>query len=119
MSQIPFTPQVHAEVNRDPISTQTRAGLLGPPPPLAWVQTPRVETAGGRGVLPRLVWELGLTYWSLLHSTMHFRMDTRHSRPFFLRVSSYGPQRKHVTNPRKTFPPLAVRPDLPHDLVCV
>lgn len=44
-------------------------------------------------VLPRLVWELGLTYWSLLHSTIHFRMDTRHSKPFFLRVSSYTPNR--------------------------
>ena len=44
-------------------------------------------------LLPRLVWELGLTYWSLLHSTIHFKMDTRHSRPFFLRVNSWWEQR--------------------------
>lgn len=39
-------------------------------------------------VLPSVVWELGFTYWSLLHSTMHFRIDTKHSNPFFLRLNS-------------------------------
>ncbi len=39
-------------------------------------------------VLPRLACRLGLTYMSLLHSTMHFKMDTRHSSPFFLKLSS-------------------------------
>lgn len=44
--------------------------------------------------LPRLDWRFGLTYMSLLHSTIHLRMDTRHSKPFLRRLSSCDHDKK-------------------------
>lgn len=42
------------------------------------------QKVGSNVSLPRVVCELGFTYWSLLHSTMHFKIDTKHSKPFSL-----------------------------------
>lgn len=38
---------------------------------------------------PRFDWEWGLIYRSLLHSTIHFNTDTRHSRPLILMLFSW------------------------------
>jgi hypothetical protein len=48
---------------------------------------------------PTVDWELGLTYKSLLHSTMHFKMETRHWKPSILMARS---AKKHNVQPPRT-----------------